>query len=242
MTNQFQNAFALIRPPGHHAGRNYALGFCIFNNAALAASRLIYNFKLDRVLILDIDAHHGNGTQEIFYSTDKVLYISLHQDPTGFPGTGFVDEVGEGKGLGYNVNIPFPFRTGDPSYWKAMKDIVIPIIQQYEPQFILVSAGFDGYHGDTVASLSLSAFIYPRIFQKVLSLAERFCEGRIVAVLEGGYKLSFLKRILVAAIAQMAGLQYKIKDRRPLLDLEILKKAEKIIEDVRRTHSAFWSI
>ena len=138
MAGKFRNAFALVRPPGHHAGSYYALGFCIFNNTAIAAAHLLRNFNLDRILILDVDAHHGNGTQEVFYDSDKVLYISLHQDPSEFPGTGFTDEVGEGKGLGYTVNVPFPFRINDQIYFKAFNQIVVPIIQQYKPQFILV--------------------------------------------------------------------------------------------------------
>jgi acetoin utilization deacetylase AcuC-like enzyme len=163
---RFQNAFAVVRPPGHHAGRYYALGFCIFNNVAVAAQFLLNNFGLRRILILDIDAHHGNGTQEIFYDTDKVLYISLHQDPRGFPGTGFIDEVGKRKGRGYTVNLPFLFRTPDEVYLKAFDQVVIPITQQYEPEFILVSAGFDGYYADPVGALSLSASIYAKVFSK----------------------------------------------------------------------------
>lgn len=122
-----RNAFALVRPPGHHAGPYYALGFCLFNNVAVAASYLLRRRNLERVLILDIDAHHGNGTQEIFYNSNKVLYISLHEDPEGFPGTGFVDEIGEGEGIGYTVNVPFPFRAGDAVYERAFDEVVVPI-------------------------------------------------------------------------------------------------------------------
>jgi len=240
MNEECKNAFAFLRPPGHHAGPYYAMGFCIFNNVALAGAYLLRHFGLARILILDIDAHHGNGTQEIFYDTDRVLYISLHQDPRGFPGTGFIDEVGKDKGLGYTVNIPFPLQTGDSAYWRAIKEIVIPIVSQYKPQFVLVSAGFDGYHGDTVAGLSLSAFIYPRAFGVILDLAHRFCHDRVVAVLEGGYRLSFLRKAAVSTVAQMAGLKYKIRDKRPLLNLETQRIAEQTIEDVKRTHSSFW--
>jgi len=134
MAEESQNAFALVRPPGHHAGPYYALGFCIFNNTAIAAAHLLHSFNLNRILILDVDAHHGNGTQEVFYASNEVLYVSLHQDPTEFPGTGFADEVGEGDGLGYTVNIPFPFRINDAIYFKAFNQIVVPIIQQY-PHF-----------------------------------------------------------------------------------------------------------
>jgi len=242
MNEECRNAFVFLRPPGHHAGPYYAMGFCIFNNVALAGVYLMRHFGLERILILDIDAHHGNGTQEIFYDTSSVLYISLHQDPRSFPGTGFIDETGKDKGLGYTVNIPFPFQTGDSAYWKAIKEIVVPIASQYKPQFVLVSAGFDGYHRDTVAGLSLSAFIYPRAFGVILDLAHKFCHDRVVAVLEGGYRLSFLRKAAVATVAQMAGLKYKIRDRRPLLNLETQRMAEQAIEDVKRIQSSFWSL
>jgi len=242
MGGKFRNAFALVRPPGHHAGPYYALGFCIFNNTAVAATHLLRHFNLDRVLILDIDAHHGNGTQEVFYDSDRVLYVSLHQDPTEFPGTGFVDEVGEGKGLGYTVNIPFPFRINDQIYFKAFDQIVVPIIQQYKPQFILVSTGFDNHYTDPVAGLSLSTLSYVKIFGKVLELASKFCAGKLVAILEGGYSLRFLGRMAVSVIARMAEVPYFIKDKRPVADSGIRKRAEKIIEEVKRAQSSFWNL
>jgi len=242
MKEESRNAFAFVRPPGHHAGPYYAMGFCIFNNVAFAAGHLLRDFGLERILILDIDAHHGNGTQDIFYETNRVLYVSLHQDPRGFPGTGFVDETGKDEGLGYTVNIPLPFRTGDPAYWKAIEEVVLPIVHQYKPQFILVSAGFDGYCRDTVAELSLSAFIYPRVFKAILELAHQLCQDRVVAVLEGGYRLSFLRKASVATVAQMAGLKYEISDVRPPSDLKAQKAAEKIIDDVKRAQSSYWSL
>ena len=242
MGGKFRNAFALVRPPGHHAGPYYALGFCIFNNTATAAAHLLRSFNLDRVLVLDIDAHHGNGTQEIFYDSDKVLYVSLHQDPIEFPGTGFVDEVGEGEGLGYTVNIPFPFRINDQIYFRAFNQIVVPIIQQYKPQFILVSTGFDNHYTDPVASLSLSTLSYVKIFGKVLELASKFCAGKLVAILEGGYSLRFLGRMAVSVIARMAEVPYFIKDKRPVAAPGIRKRAEKIIEEVKRVQSPFWNL
>jgi len=242
MAGKFRNAFALVRPPGHHAGPYYALGFCIFNNAAIAAVHLLRHFNLDRVLILDVDAHHGNGTQEIFYDSDKVLYISLHQDPMEFPGTGFTDEVGEGKGLGFTVNVPFPFRINDQIYFKAFNQIVVPIIQQYKPQFILVSTGFDSHYTDTVASLSLSALSYVEIFGKVLELASKFCAGKLVAILEGGYGLRFLGRMAVSVIARMAEISYTIKDKRSVASPKIRKRAERIIEEVKDVQSSFWDL
>ncbi len=238
----FRNAFALVRPPGHHAGPEYALGFCLFNNVSLAATYLIREFGLKRVLVLDIDSHHGNGTQEIFYGTSKVLYVSLHEDPSEFPETGFLDETGEGEGKGYTVNVALPFRTGDRAYLKALENIVMPIAQQYRPQFVLVSAGFDGYYRDSVGELSLSAYVYPRVFHLVLDLAHRFCKDRVVVVLEGGYRLTFLRRVVPAIVAQMAGLHARVRDRRPLLNWEIQKEAEKTVEYARRVQSRFWDL
>ncbi len=242
MSRGSENAFALVRPPGHHAGPYYALGFCVFNNVAVAAAHLIHRFNLKRVLILDIDAHHGNGTQEIFYKTKKVLYISLHQDPHGFPGTGFVAETGEGEGLGYTVNVPFPFRVDDQIYLRAFNKIVTPIVAQYEPQFILVSVGFDVHYTDPVAGLSLSTFGCLESFGKAMDFASRFCSGKLVAILEGGYNLVLLGKIVSATVAKMAGIPYRIKDEHPVPISRVRKRAEKTMEGVKSVHSAFWNL
>jgi acetoin utilization deacetylase AcuC-like enzyme len=239
---KFQNAFALVRPPGHHAGRYYALGFCIFNNVAVAANYLLRYFGLKRILILDIDAHHGNGTQEIFYNTNKVLYLSLHQDPRGFPGTGFIDEVGEQEGRGFTVNLPFPFRTPDKVYLKAFDQIVVPITQQYKPEFILVSAGFDGYYADPVGALSLSAHIYTEVFSKILNLASQFCNGKLVAVLEGGYHLKALGRMASSVIARFAGVTYTVESKRGWQpSARLVRRGERVIDEVKRVQSSFWN-
>ena len=242
LSKRVKNAFALVRPPGHHAGPYYAAGFCIFNNIAVAATHLIKRFHFERILILDIDAHHGNGTQEIFYYTDKVLYISLHEDPRGFPGTGFVDEIGEGKGLGYTVNIPFPYRVGDNEYMRAINDVVVPIAKQYAPQFILMSVGYDGYYRDPVAKLSLSFGIFDQIFTKVLDLATSLCEDRFVAVLEGGYKLGKLGKLVNSTISKMAGFSYSTEDDNLHVNPKTQKQAEKVIEELKKIQSAFWSL
>ncbi len=239
MEKRFENAFALVRPPGHHAEKFRAYGFCIFNNIAIAAEYLLKKFKLQRIVILDIDAHHGNGTQEIFYETNKVLYISLHQDPRDFPGTGFLDEIGEGEGLGYNVNIPFPFRTDDQIYLRAMREIVVPVVCQYKPQFILVSAGLDGHYADPVASLSLSAFCYQEVYEIILNLASEICEGKLVSVLEGGYSLSFVGKIAAAAIAKMSGALYTLDDAVVTSKKHIRMQGENIIKEVKKSSKSF---
>jgi acetoin utilization deacetylase AcuC-like enzyme len=242
MEKRFENAFALVRPPGHHAEKFRACGFCIFNNIAIAAEYLLRKFRLERILILDIDAHHGNGTQEAFYATNKVLYISLHQDPRDFPGTGFIDEIGEGEGLGYNVNIPLPFRTGDQIYLRAVKEIVTPVIRQYKPQFILMSAGLDGHYTDPVANLSLSAFCYQEIYEIIMNLASEICEGRLVSVLEGGYSLNFVGRIAATAIAKMSESLYTLDDKVPTSKKRVRIQGENIIKEVEKVQRVFWNL
>ncbi len=242
MSLDFRNGFVLSRPPGHHAGLDYGLGFCLFNNVAVGAKYLLNNFGLHRILILDIDSHHGNGTQQIFYNTKKVLYISLHEDPTEFPETGFTNETGHGEGLGYTVNVPFPYRTGDAVYWKAIKTIVVPIVNQFKPQFILVSAGFDGHYRDYIGELSLSSKIYEMVFNAILNLAKNTCEGKLVAVLEGGYCLSVLRKVVPSIISQMAGHKTNLHDRHPILDLKTQNQAEKVLKKVKRIQSKFWNL
>jgi len=242
MEKKFENAFALVRPPGHHAEKFRAFGFCIFNNTAIAANYLLRKHGLKRILILDIDAHHGNGTQEPFYGTSKVLYISLHQDPRNFPGTGFIDEIGEGEGLGYNVNIPLPLQTSDQVYLKAVKEIAMPIIYQYKPQFILVSAGLDGHYTDPVASLSLSALCYQKVYETIVTLASRICEGRLVSVLEGGYSLKFVGKIAAACIAKMSETPYIVEDKDLATNERVRRQGEKVIENVKEAQRAFWNV
>lgn len=237
-----KNAFALVRPPGHHAGPYYALGFCLFNNVAIAASYLLRRRNLERVLILDTDAHHGNGTQEVFYNTNKALYISLHEDPRGFPGTGFVDEIGEGEGIGYTVNVPLPFRTSDEVYERAFDEIVVPISNQFKPDFILVSIGFDGHYTDPVGALSLSIKGYEEIFAKIVNLAGQLCDGRLVATLEGGYSLNFLGKMATAVIAKMANASYRVIDKSPPLNPNVVKKGKQVISSVKKVQSSFWKL
>ena len=242
MEKKFENAFALARPPGHHAGAFRACGFCIFNNVAIAAKHLLKRYGLKRIVILDIDAHHGNGTQEAFYHTDQVLYISLHEDPLDFPRTGFVDETGEDDGLGYNVNIPLPFETGERIYLKAVGEIAVPIMRQYKPQIMLVSAGFDGHYTDPVGNLLLSAYCYEKVYEMIVNLAAEICEGRLVSVLEGGYSLNFVGKIAAVAIGKMSGTSYVIGDQAPTSKKQIRARGEKIMEKAKKVYGDFWNL
>jgi len=242
MTGKYRNSFAVVRPPGHHAGPKYPMGFCVFNNVAVATSHLLENFSLDRVLILDIDAHHGNGTQEIFYKNNKVLYISMHEDPSEFPLTGFADEVGKGEGLGYTVNVPLPYGTGDRIYLSTFNEIVVPIVNQYNPQFILVSTGFDNHYADPVGNMNISALSYTKIFDAILEAASKFCQGKLVAVLEGGYSLRFLGKLACAVTAKMAEIPYSFKDKPHCENQKIRKQAEKMIVQIKKNQSFFWNL
>jgi acetoin utilization deacetylase AcuC-like enzyme len=242
MSRRFVNAFAAVRPPGHHAEKHRGLGFCLFNNVAIAAQHLLRRYGLKRILILDIDSHHGNGTQSIFYKTDRVLYISLHEDPTEFPGTGFVDEVGEAAGFGFNVNVPLPSLASDDVYLKAMEEIVVPAVSQYKPEFILVSAGFDAHYADPVGSLSLSGVCFKRVFQMISGLAARVPFGRMTQVLEGGYDPRFVGKIASSAIAEMSRSEYALHDRAPTESTQVRTLGKRMIEEAKKVQRNFWNL
>ncbi|MEM2540143.1 MAG: histone deacetylase [Candidatus Methanomethylicia archaeon] len=244
---KLSNAFALVRPPGHHVGFNGAAltapsaGFCIFNNVAISASKLLRE-GFSKIAIVDVDCHHGNGTQEIFYNTSKVLFISTHQDPrTLYPGTGYIDEVGEGDGEGYNINIPLPPGTGDDVYMMVFDTVVVPILKQYEPEFILVSTGFDAHSGDPITNMNLSAHGYRYAFNKILNVASETCSGRVAAVLEGGYGYG-LKISIVAVIAEMAGLMYEVGEGLTNSSKRALEHIDKLMKDIRQIIGRYWRI
>ncbi|MGD9495264.1 MAG: histone deacetylase [Armatimonadota bacterium] len=181
------NALCLVRPPGHHARYHTGMGFCFFNNVALAAEALIAE-GASRLAIVDFDAHHGNGTQECFYHRGDVLYISLHQTPL-FPGTGFVEEVGVEEGLGTTINLPLPPCAQDIHCLRAFDEVVLPALAAFEPEAILVSAGYDGHFGDPIVQMQLTARGFFLMTVGLLTAARDLCEGRLTLVLEGGYDL-----------------------------------------------------
>jgi acetoin utilization deacetylase AcuC-like enzyme len=185
------NAFAIVRPPGHHALPNRAMGFCLFNNVSIAAEWLRKVRGLKRVLIVDWDVHHGNGTQDIFYESDQVLYASTHQFPH-YPGTGSTHEMGFGSGLGFTVNAPMPAEFGDAEYLRVFDRLLMPIARQFKPEFILVSAGFDCHFRDPLAQMRVTEAGFGAMARRVKLLAAELCGGRMVAALEGGYDLSAL--------------------------------------------------
>lgn len=196
--------FALVRPPGHHAEPGRSMGFCLFNNVAIAAEDLIKNYGCKRVAIIDPDVHHGNGTQASFYNRKDVLYISSHQYPY-YPGTGHFTEVGKGEGEGYTVNIPLPTGQGDAEYLYLYRNIVAPIIREYAPDVILVSAGFDSHERDPLGGMKVTSQGFAALTRLLLDLAEEVCGGRIVFALEGGYDLDGLAEAVSLSIQQMLG-------------------------------------
>ena len=188
MKGEVNSAVALVRPPGHHATRNRAMGFCIFNNIAIAAKFALANFNLSRILIADFDVHHGNGTQDAFYADPKVLYFSTHQYPF-YPGTGWIDQIGTGEGEGTTVNFPMTAGWGDEEYLRAFNEVLVPVAERFQPQLILVSAGFDPHWADSIASMQVSVTGFAQIVMVLKKLATELCQGRLVFTLEGGYNL-----------------------------------------------------
>jgi len=184
-------AFCAVRPPGHHAEPGRAMGFCIFNNIAVAAADLLTTGGLERVAIIDWDVHHGNGTELIFIDEEKVLYISLHQYPH-YPGTGRAETVGTGRGTGFNLNIPMRAGSGDGDYFDAFDGSVIPALEDFRPQFILISAGFDGHGKDPLSGCLLTTGAYGEMTRRLRAVADNHCDGKVVSFLEGGYDLDAL--------------------------------------------------
>lgn len=185
------NALAVVRPPGHHAMPDRAMGFCILGNVPIAARHAQTAYGLQRIMIVDFDVHHGNGTEAMFYDDDSVLFISSHQSPF-YPGTGALTDTGAGRGQGYTINIPLAAGHGDASYAALFEQVIQPAAARFQPELILVSAGFDAHWSDPLAGMRLSLTGYARLCQGLRQLAEQFCSGRIIFALEGGYNLEAL--------------------------------------------------
>jgi len=220
--NRMDNAFCAVRPPGHHAESDTSLGFCYFNNIAIAAEFLIKKMGFQRVLVFDFDVHHGNGTQHSFENRKDVFYASIHQDPrTCYPGTGFAQEKGSGEGNGYTLNCPMAPFSKDEDYLHVFNQMLMPAFEAYQPDFVLVSAGFDAHRDDPLAQIEITETAYEEMTRGLKQLAERFAQGRLVSVLEGGYDLQALARSVQRHLSVLKEGPSRISD---LVEQEQLKK------------------
>jgi acetoin utilization deacetylase AcuC-like enzyme len=204
LRGEFKNAFALVRPPGHHAFANHGEGFCLFNNIAIAAATARHDLAVERVLIVDFDVHHGNGTQAFFYDDPSVLYIYTHQWGI-YPGTGHWSEAGSGPGAGCTVNVPMIPGWGDMAYTRFFDDLFAPIARRFEPKLILVSAGYDAHWTDRLGSMTVSDQGFFDLTRRIVALSDELCDGRLVLTLEGGYGLEGLAHGVVGTFAALLG-------------------------------------
>jgi acetoin utilization deacetylase AcuC-like enzyme len=230
------NGFALVRPPGHHAEANQAMGFCLFNNIALGAHYLINRYGLKRILIVDWDIHHGNGTQHSFYDRPDVLYFSTHQFPY-YPGTGNFPETGSGAGEGYTVNVPLPGGQDEGEYMAIFQHILRPVALEYKPEIALVSAGFDIYYKDPLGTMQVTEKGFAGLTRILMDIAETCCEGRLLLVLEGGYNVMGQKESVRAVLNELSGASILGQDFVP----PGKNQAPVVIKKVRDVHKKYWS-
>jgi acetoin utilization deacetylase AcuC-like enzyme len=226
MAGKIENGFALIRPPGHHAEAHRAMGFCLFNNVSLAAEYARRHHGLERILIVDWDLHHGNGSQHSFWENDQVLYFSTHQYPY-YPGTGALGDVGGKQAYGYTVNCPLSSGYQDEDFAQILERILQPIGRQFKPDLILVSAGFDTYYEDPLGAMLVTPKGFARMTRILMELAKEACAGRLLLALEGGYHLEGLNLSVMAVLKELLGetvlsSQDHLPDSRP--DLPIVEK------------------
>lgn len=235
MKKEVDSAFALVRPPGHHATRDRAMGFCIFNNVAIAAEFALSKLNLNRVLIVDFDVHHGNGTQDAFYADPRVLYFSTHEYPF-YPGTGQVNETGTAEGEGTTVNFPMAAGWGDEEYLRAFNEVLVPVARRFQPELILVSAGFDPHWADQLAMMRVTVAGFVQMAMILKELAAELCQGRLVFTLEGGYNLRVIASSIKAIFDMLLG-GSEIED--PLGKASMASKPggfDEHIETIKRTH------
>jgi acetoin utilization deacetylase AcuC-like enzyme len=228
---------ALVRPPGHHAERERAMGFCFYNSVAAAAAHAL-SLGMERVVVMDYDVHHGNGTQWMFYEDPRVLYVSTHQYPF-YPGTGAAEDVGRGKGAGFTLNVPLEAGSTDGDYAEVFKALVIPVIDQFKPELVLISAGYDAHERDPLARMRLSTHGYSRLTKSLCDVADTHCHGRVVAVTEGGYDLTALKACLESSMSILDGAPPAEPKEAPMAATQRSRMA---IAAVRSAQGKYWKL
>jgi len=235
------NVFALVRPPGHHAQAERAAGFCIFNNIAIGARHAMALHKMERILIVDWDLHHGNGTQDIFYEDRKVLFFSTHQFPY-YPGTGAMGEMGRGEGLGYTINVPLRPGADDAFYVRIFQDILSPVALAFKPEIILVSAGFDTYFGDPLGEMKVTPEGFAALTRILINLADACSGGRLVLTLEGGYHIQGLAKCVRAVLLELLGETRATEETLLRMAAGTDEKAEILIGQVRKQLEPYWPV
>jgi acetoin utilization deacetylase AcuC-like enzyme len=242
MNGTVDNSFALVRPPGHHAEKDTAAGFCVFNNIAIGAMHAILKYNLKRILIIDWDLHHGNGTQHSFYGDQRVLYFSTHQYPY-YPGTGSLQETGRGQGEYYTINIPLSTGAGDAEFVKIFRKILQPVAMEFKPELVLLSAGFDTYFQDPLGGMRVTPDGFAAMTRILLNIADACCNGRFVAVLEGGYHVAGLTKSVKAVLEEMLDETHFSEERLSLLEKEVDEKTEQaIINKVISKIGLYWKV
>jgi len=237
---RLKNGFALVRPPGHHAERDRAMGFCLFNNVAIGAHYAMNHFSLERILIVDWDVHHGNGTQHAFDTDPRVLYVSTHRYGFFYPGSGGATETGKGKGEGFTVNVPLSSGSGDLEYGTIFERVLKPIALEFRPQLILVSAGFDIHYDDPLGGMEVTEKGFARLTQILMEVAEATAQGKLVFTLEGGYDIQGEKRSVNAVLRELA--QASPLDKKDLVEKEKAndQRTEGLVLQIKEIQRRYW--
>lgn len=235
------NAFAFVRPPGHHAEKDTAAGFCVFNNIAIGAMHAISKYGFKRILIVDWDLHHGNGTQHSFYKDPRVLYFSTHQYPY-YPGTGSLQEFGQVAGEGYTINVPLQEGAGDAAFVKIFHKILQPVALEYKPELVLLSAGFDTHFQDPLGGMRVTPEGFAAMTRILLNIADSCCQGRFVAVLEGGYHIVGLTRSVKAVLEEMLDETNVTEEKLSSLGKGVDEETEQLINKVISRIRPYWKV
>jgi acetoin utilization deacetylase AcuC-like enzyme len=241
ITGDVDNAFAFVRPPGHHAESDAAAGFCIFNNVAIGAMHAILKHNMKKILVVDWDLHHGNGTQHLFYNDPRVLYFSTHQYPY-YPGTGGIEEIGRGPGEGYTVNAPLRGGAGDNDFIKIFRRILEPVALEFKPELVLLSAGFDIYYQDPLGSMRVTPNGFAALVRILLNIADNCCQGRFVAVLEGGYNVQGLTKSAKAVLEEMLDETHCSEEQFAAAERNADDETNRVISRVAKTIAPFWKL